>query len=711
MTKTMTTTAHSSTKTFTKILIANRGEIACRIIKTAQKMGIATVAVYSDADKNALHVNMADEAVYLGAPPSKDSYLKADKVIAAALQTGAQAIHPGYGFLSENAEFCRLCAENQITFIGPPSEAIEAMGSKSAAKNIMEQAQVPLVPGYHGDDQSEAVLKQAADEMGYPVLLKATAGGGGKGMRQVWSSDEFSHGLAAAKREAAASFGDDTMLVEKYLTQPRHVEIQVFCDNHDNAVYLFERDCSVQRRHQKVIEEAPAPHMSETLREQMGQAAIQSAQAIGYRGAGTVEFLLDTHPETGEQAFYFMEMNTRLQVEHPVTEYISGQDLVEWQLRVASGESLPKQQNELAINGHAFEARIYAEDPANDFLPATGQLTFLQTPQESEHVRIDTGVLQGDEVSVYYDPMIAKLVVWDESREKALQRLSKALAEYRVNGVTTNIDFLYNLATSKPFVDAELDTGFIEKHQALIFHEDQQTLSQELPMAALYLLLKQAQDAKQIATASTDPSSPWHQAIGWRLNQPNQVSLTLAHSTLHEEQIFEITSVQKPSSNGDVTYHIHIGDKRHNCQGQICGSQLDFIIDGYRGSAQIAINEHQQAQHKRSQNKQISLFRPNGVFNFTQVLPDLGDNEAEHQTGGLSAPMNGTMVAVLVNAGDIVSKDQPLVIMEAMKMEHTIKAPSDGTVTDVFFTTGDMVDGGAELLSFEATAIANAEDS
>ncbi len=716
MTKTMTTTAQSSAqvssaKMFTKILIANRGEIACRVIKTAQKMGIATVAVYSDADKNALHVNMADEAVYLGAPPSKDSYLKADKVIAAALQTGAQAIHPGYGFLSENAEFCRLCAENQITFIGPPSEAIEAMGSKSAAKNIMEQAQVPLVPGYHGNDQSEAVLKQAADEMGYPVLLKATAGGGGKGMRQVWSSDEFSDGLAAAKREAAASFGDDTMLVEKYLTQPRHVEIQVFCDNHDNAVYLFERDCSVQRRHQKVIEEAPAPHMSETLREQMGQAAIQSAQAIGYRGAGTVEFLLDTHPETGEQAFYFMEMNTRLQVEHPVTEYISGQDLVEWQLRVAAGEPLPKQQNELAINGHAFEARIYAEDPANDFLPATGQLTFLQTPQESEHVRIDTGVLQGDEVSVYYDPMIAKLVVWDESREKALQRLSKALAEYRVSGVTTNIDFLYNLATSKPFVDAELDTGFIEKHQALIFHEDQQTLSQELPMAALYLLLKQAQDAKQVATASTDPSSPWHQAIGWRLNQPNQVSLTLAHSTLHEEQIFEITSVQKPSSNGDVTYHIHIGDKRHNCQGQICGSQLDFIIDGYRGSAQIAINEHQQAQYKRSQNKQISLFRPNGVFNFTQVLPDLGDNEAEHQSGGLSAPMNGTMVAVLVNAGDSVVKNQPLVIMEAMKMEHTIKAPSDGTVTDVFFTAGDMVDGGAELLSFEAAAIANAENS
>ncbi|REL36025.1 acetyl/propionyl/methylcrotonyl-CoA carboxylase subunit alpha [Thalassotalea euphylliae] len=691
---------------FTKILIANRGEIACRIIKTARKMGIATVAVYSDADQNALHVNMADEAVYLGASPSKDSYLKADKVIAAALQTGAQAIHPGYGFLSENAEFCRQCANNNITFIGPPSEAIEAMGSKSAAKNIMEQAQVPLVPGYHGDNQSEAVLKQAADEMGYPVLLKATAGGGGKGMRQVWSSEEFSDGLAAAKREAAASFGDDTMLVEKYLTQPRHVEIQVFCDNLDKAVYLFERDCSVQRRHQKVIEEAPAPHMSEALREQMGQAAIQSAQAIGYRGAGTVEFLLDTHPETGEQAFYFMEMNTRLQVEHPVTEFISDQDLVEWQLRVAAGEPLPKQQNELAINGHAFEARIYAEDPANDFLPATGQLTFLQTPQESEHVRVDTGVLQGDEVSVYYDPMIAKLVVWDESREKALQRLSKALAEYRVNGVTTNIDFLYNLATCQPFVDAELDTGFIEKHQALIFHSDQKTLAQELPMAALYLLLKQADEAQQIANASTDPNSPWYQAIGWRLNQTNQVSLSLAHSTADSEQIYDITSVQQLSSNGDVVYQIQIGEALHHCQGQIDGNQLDFIIDGYRGNAQIAINDLAD-----SNNKQISLFRPNGAFNFTQVLPDLGDNDHQTHAGGLSAPMNGTMVAVLVNAGDTVTKDQPLVIMEAMKMEHTVKAPADGTITDVFFSAGDMVDGGAELLSFEATAITNAENS
>lgn len=666
---------------FTKILIANRGEIACRIIKTARRMGIHTVAVYSDADKNALHVTMADEAVYIGASPSRDSYLVAEKVIQAAKTTGAQAIHPGYGFLSENADFCRMCAENDITFIGPPVGAIEAMGSKSAAKSIMEKANVPLVPGYHGDDQSEAVLKKAADDMGYPVLLKATAGGGGKGMRQVWSSDEFAEGLAAAKREAASSFGDDTMLVEKYLTQPRHVEIQVFCDNHDNAVYLFERDCSVQRRHQKVIEEAPAPGMTDELRDQMGQAAIQSAKAIGYQGAGTVEFLLDV-----DGSFYFMEMNTRLQVEHPVTELITGQDLVEWQLRVASGETLPKTQAELAINGHAFEARIYAEDPDNDFLPATGKLSFLVPPIESEHVRVDTGVRQGDEVSVYYDPMIAKLIVWDESREKALQRMAKALAEYRVSGVTTNIDFLYNLATCSPFVNADLDTGFIEKHNDIIFHKDQRALANELPMAALYLVLSRADQAKKVAAKTNDPFSPWNATNAWRMNEANAQSIVLNHS----DTDYEIVIEQKRQGS-DSYYLIQIGDQSYDCQGNIDGNALYFNINGYRSCAQIAHNE-----------QQISLYRPDGVFNFNQVLPDLGDAGEDAGHGGLAAPMNGTMVDVLVSAGDKVEKDQPLVIMEAMKMEHTIKAPSAGVVTALFYQPGDMVDGGAELLSFEA---------
>ena len=673
---------------FNKILIANRGEIACRIIKTAKKMGVLTVAVYSDADKDSLHVHIADEAIYIGPSPSRESYLLGDKVIAAAIQTGAQAIHPGYGFLSENADFCRACATKNITFIGPPVGAIEAMGSKSAAKNIMEKANVPLVPGYHGDDQSSAIIKQAADNMGYPVLLKATAGGGGKGMRQVWSEQEFAEGLAAAKREAMSSFGDDTMLVEKYLTQPRHVEIQVFCDNHQNAVYLFERDCSVQRRHQKVIEEAPAFGMSEELRAEMGESAIKSAQAIGYQGAGTVEFLLDV-----DGSFYFMEMNTRLQVEHPVTEMISGQDLVEWQLRVAAGEILPKTQQQLVLNGHAFEARIYAEDANNDFLPATGKLSLLQTPIESEHVRIDTGVRQGDEVSVFYDPMIAKLIVWDENRDKALKRLSKALSEYRINGVTTNIDFLYNLATSKPFIEEDIDTGFIEKNHDLIFHDNTQELLNELPIAALYLVLSMNQKALQNAQQSNDPHSPWHNANAWRLNEAHTHTLVLAHNdtkyTVEVEQLCQ-------GQGSDAHYLINIDGKQFDCQGTLIStsSKNDGMV--------VNINGHRSQTTVSFDGENISLYRANGVFNFTHILPDCGQLDNNDNHGGLTAPMNGTMVSILVKAGQQVSQDQPLVIMEAMKMEHTIKAPSDGIIDEIFFQAGDMVDGGTELLAFSA---------
>jgi 3-methylcrotonyl-CoA carboxylase alpha subunit len=666
---------------FTKILIANRGEIACRVIKTARKMGILTVAVYSDADADSLHVNMADEAIYLGGSPSRESYLLVDKVIEAAKRTGAQAIHPGYGFLSENAEFCRKCEQENIVFIGPPVGAIEAMGSKSAAKTIMEKANVPLVPGYHGDDQSMAVIKKAADDMGYPVLLKATAGGGGKGMRQVWSEEEFKEGFDAAKREALSSFGDDTMLVEKYLTQPRHVEIQVFCDNHGNAVYLFERDCSVQRRHQKVIEEAPAFGMSEELRSQMGESAIRSAQAIGYQGAGTVEFLLDV-----DGSFYFMEMNTRLQVEHPVTELISGQDLVEWQLRVAAGEVLPKKQNELVINGHAFEARIYAEDANNDFLPATGTLEFLQAPNESENVRVDTGVRQGDEVSVFYDPMIAKLIVWDENREKALKRLTKALAEYRINGVTTNIDFLYNLATCPPFINEDIDTGFIEKNHDLIFHDNDQALADELPMAALAVVLAEAKEGQAKAIAGNDPTSPWNMTNAWRLNEPHVHNISLIHNDIEHNVEVE----QKREANRSY-YLITIADKTLDCQGRINDDTLHSNINGYQSVATIV-----------QDGPQISLYRQNGVFNFVRVLPDLGDAGEDEGHGGLVAPMNGTMISVLVASGDTVSKDQPLVIMEAMKMEHTIRAPANGKVNAVYYTEGDMVDGGAELLAFEA---------
>jgi 3-methylcrotonyl-CoA carboxylase alpha subunit len=665
---------------FDKILIANRGEIACRVIRTARKMGIRTVAVYSDADRDAMHVAMADEAVHIGASPSRESYLLGERVLQAAVQTGASAIHPGYGFLSENADFCRACKEKGIVFIGPPIPAIEAMGSKSAAKTIMESAQVPLVPGYHGDDQSRDIIKQAADDMGYPVLLKAVAGGGGKGMRQVWSEEEFDEALAAAKREAMNGFGNDDMLVEKYLTQPRHVEIQVFCDQHGNAVYLFERDCSVQRRHQKVIEEAPAPGMTEELRDAMGQTAICAAQAIDYEGAGTVEFLLDV-----DGSFYFMEMNTRLQVEHPVTEMICGQDLVEWQLRVAAGEPLPLLQDQLRLTGHAFEARVYAEDPANDFLPVTGKLAFLQAPQESDHVRVDTGVRQGDEVSVFYDPMIAKLIVWDENRDKALARLTKALKEYRISGLTTNLDFLYNLANSTPFREADLDTGFIEKHHAQIFHDSDQDIDNDLPLAALYLVLDQEARAIARAAQSGDPGSPWNATNAWRLNEPHVHRFGL----IFHEQEFEVAVEQLSDA---PRYAISFGDRTVQAQGSLDGTELRANIDGYQRQASIA-------EHDGS----FSLYTHDSALSFELATPDLGDDTDTGGGGGLTAPMNGTMVTLLTEVGAEVKKDEALVVMEAMKMEHTIRAPFDGKVTAFYYQPGELVDGGAELLAFEAS--------
>lgn len=666
---------------FKKILIANRGEIACRVIHTARKLGILTVAVYSDADRNALHVTMADEAVHIGAAPSRESYLLGDRIIAAALKTGAEAIHPGYGFLSENTSFCRACKENGLVFIGPPAEAIEAMGSKSAAKDIMGKAGVPLVPGYHGADQDPIILKKTADKMGYPVLLKATAGGGGKGMRQVWAENEFAEALTAAKREALNSFGDDTMLVEKYLTQPRHIEIQVFCDQHGNAVFLAERDCSVQRRHQKVVEEAPAPGISEELRHQMGNAAIRAAKAISYEGAGTVEFLLDL-----DGSFYFMEMNTRLQVEHPVTEMITGQDLVEWQLRVADGETLPLSQDQIRIRGHAFEARIYAEDPANDFLPASGTLTYLQPPETSPHVRVDTGVLQGDEVSVYYDPMIAKLVVWDENRDKALSRLTRALSEYRISGMTTNIDFLYNLVSCEPFQRAEIDTGFIEKNLNKIFHENDQDISRGIALAALYLVLQQAQQSTASASRSPDPWSPWNNTSGWRLNEAHINRFEL----LFQEQQYPVTVEQQALPNG-VRYLIKSGDRTTQARGTLSGNDLHADIDGHR--LRISVGKH---------NGNYTLYSQESALQFSLVGADLGDEDVGEGAEALNAPMTGTIVDIVASEGTFVQKGDTLLIMEAMKMEHTIRAQEDGKVIEFFFKTGDLVDGGAELLHFEA---------
>jgi len=659
---------------FNKILIANRGEIACRVIKTAHRMGIATVAVYSDADRDALHVRMADEAIHIGAAPARESYLLGERILEAALATHADAVHPGYGFLSENAGFAAACAEQGVIFIGPPTGAIEAMGSKSAAKRIMEEAGVPLVPGYHGDDQDPELLRAAAEDMGYPVLLKATAGGGGKGMRQVWSAGEFDEALAAARRESAASFGDDTMLVEKYLTRPRHVEFQVFCDNHGHGIYLAERDCSVQRRHQKVIEEAPAPGMSEALRKEMGDAAVKSAQAIDYRGAGTVEFLLD---EDG--SFYFMEMNTRLQVEHPVTEMITGQDLVEWQLLVASGSPLPLTQDQVRINGHAFEARVYAEDPDNDFLPVTGTLGFLQPPEESAHVRVDTGVRQGDEISVYYDPMIAKLIVWDESRERALQRLASALAEYRIGGTVTNLDFLYNLATSRPFVEAELDTGFIDKHSELIFHERHQDLERELPLAAFALLLHKQQQAAQ---SCLDPWSPWQQNNAWRLNEPHAHRLTL-----HCHQQDHPVLVEQRGKD----YIVTAAGRETRLRGELQGDILHLDAEGHRQRGTLA----------RTLDG-FTLYLPEGACHFREVPPDTGEADGAGTDAGLAAPMNGTIVALLAEVGSPVEANAPLLVMEAMKMEHTLRAPAAGVVQAFYYQPGDLVDGGAELLDFAA---------
>ncbi|HET7774982.1 MAG TPA: acetyl-CoA carboxylase biotin carboxylase subunit, partial [Azospira sp.] len=475
---------------FSKILIANRGEIACRVIKTARRLGLRTVAVYSEADANARHVRLADEAVLLGPAAARESYLVAEKILDAAKRTGAQAIHPGYGFLSENADFAEACAAAGVVFIGPPAAAIRAMGSKSAAKALMEKAAVPLTPGYHGDQQEPEFLKAQADAIGYPVLIKAAAGGGGKGMRLVEQGEDFFAALASCQREARSSFGNDQVLVEKYITRPRHIEIQVFGDSQGNCVYLFERDCSVQRRHQKVLEEAPAPGMTPERRRQMGEAAVAAAKAVGYVGAGTVEFIANQ-----DGSFYFMVMNTRLQVEHPVTEMITGQDLVEWQLRVAFGEPLPLKQEQLQIRGHALEARIYAEDADKGFLPSIGRLLHLAPPAEGLHVRVDTGVEEGDEITPHYDPMIAKLIVWDEDRDAALARMRQALADYRVVGVTTNIDFLSRLVSCPAFAGADLDTGLIERQQEFLFPAAAEPPRDVFLAAAVAGLLREQEEA------------------------------------------------------------------------------------------------------------------------------------------------------------------------------------------------------------------------
>jgi 3-methylcrotonyl-CoA carboxylase alpha subunit len=660
---------------FSKILIANRGEIACRVIKTAHQLGIRCVAVYSEADANARHVQMADEAFLLGPAPSKDSYLRADKILQIAKQSGAEAIHPGYGFLSENEEFAAACAAAGVVFIGPPVPAIAAMGSKSAAKEIMSHAGVPLVPGYHGDNQDEQFLAGEANRIGYPLLLKAAYGGGGKGMKVVWQAGEFLEQLHSAKREALNGFGNDKILMERYLTKPRHVEIQVFADNFGNAVYLHERDCSIQRRHQKVIEEAPAPNFSAAQRQAMGEAAVTAAKAIGYAGAGTVEFLFD---EDG--SFYFMEMNTRLQVEHPVTEMITGQDLVKWQLLVASQQPLPLTQSEIPLDGHAIEVRVYAEDPDNNFLPATGKLTYLRQPDHNRHVRVDTGVVEFDEVSPFYDPMIAKLIVWDESRDRAIARMRSALDDYRIAGVKTNLGFLSRLVSHPAFAAAELDTHFIEHHQTELFAIEQTEPQQALLLAALYLLLKQQ--------PATQNSSPWSCGYGWRLNEAAQVRFSLSTDDItHAVQITSTTT----------GHQLCVGSHCINAKAALDGDNLTATLNGANGAGQqlkVRVSQYLQT---------VSVFIRHLRFDFTYQT-EVEVAAADESAGSLKAPMNGTVVAVMATTGQKVNAGETLLVMEAMKMEYAIKAPADGVVNAVFYQAGDLVKDGAELVDFSADA-------
>ena len=656
---------------FNKILIANRGEIACRIIQTAHRMGIRCVAVYSEADANARHVAMADEAFYIGPAPSSESYLRADKIIEIAKESGAQAIHPGYGFLSENTDFAEACEANDIVFIGPPSSAIAAMGSKSAAKAIMEDAGVPLVPGYHGKDQSPDLLRAEAEKCGFPLLLKAVAGGGGKGMRVVENMAEFDDALAAAQREAKNAFGNPDMLIERYLTQPRHVEIQVFCDQSGNGIYLAERDCSVQRRHQKVLEEAPAPGLSEDTRKAMGEAAVRAAQAINYVGAGTVEFLYDV-----DGSFFFMEMNPRLQVEHPVTEMVTGQDLVEWQLKVAWGEPLPLTQDQVKTRGHAIEARIYAEDPDQDFLPATGTLRYLSTPDESAHVRVDTGVTEGDEISIHYDPMIAKLIVWDETREQAVNRMVQALEHYRIAGLKTNIRFLHAAVDAQPFREAELTTNFIATHNDLLFPKSRLDLDKALVLAAGFIL----EQRKSAEPVTGDPWSPFGRKNSWRMNSEYAQPLTLqVGDDKHELKILE----------RDDRYQVFVGGSVYHLNAKLNDDYLQAVINGHRLSV-----------HGNLHNEELVLFYEGDTFKCTVYRETYGFEEMASE-GSLAAPMNGSVVAIQAQVGDKVTAGQTLVIMEAMKMEHAIKAPADGVVSEIFYAEGDQVAEGAELIAID----------
>ena len=665
----------------TKLLIANRGEIACRVITGARALGIATVAVYSDADRNARHVAMADEARHIGPPAARESYLRGEAILAAALECGADGIHPGYGFLSENEDFAAACEKAGVTFVGPTPAAIAAMGDKSAAKALMEKAGVPLVPGYHGDNQDPAFLAGEAERIGYPVLIKASAGGGGKGMRVVTKAAEFDGALAGAQREAKAAFGDDRVLIERYLTRPRHIEIQVFGDRHGNVIHLFERDCSVQRRHQKVLEEAPAPGMTPERRKQMGDAAVAAAKAIGYVGAGTVEFIAEQ-----DGRFYFMEMNTRLQVEHPVTEMITGQDLVQWQLRVAAGQPLPLRQDEVSIHGHAIEARIYAENAAKNFLPSTGTLRRLRAPQgiefrvAPEPVRVDSGVREGDAITPHYDPMIAKLVCWGETRDVALARLRRALADYQIVGVTSNVAFLWRIAGCKAFSGADLDTGLIERSRGELFPAAKPAPDAILAVAAFAELKLEEALVRRRALATADPHSPWNGVDGWRLNQGSHHRFAFSEGKVKHDVIVDFL----PKGHA-----LRVDQREYALEGTSLGDDRYAVSLGGRSLTAAAVRD----------GDTWHVFAGGEHWKLELVAEDHDTSQAAG--GTLVAPMPGKIIAVAVKSGQPVSRGAALMILEAMKMEHTISAPRDGKVGEVFFKPGDQVNEGAELLKLE----------
>lgn len=659
-----------------KILIANRGEIACRITKTAKKLGVKTVGVFSEADRDSMHVNLTDEAYCIGPAPSSQSYLRQDKIISIAKKSNCQAIHPGYGFLSENVEFAELCQKSNIIFIGPPAKAIRDMGIKSTSKAIMSEAGVPIIEGYHGDDQSDETLLDQAKTIGFPLMIKAVRGGGGKGMRIAWKESEFHQSLESARTESQKAFGDSSVLLEKYVAEPRHVEVQIFADHYGNAVHLFERDCSVQRRHQKIIEEAPAPGISEELRMKLGAAAVRAAKAVGYVGAGTVEFILDRQTHS----FHFMEMNTRLQVEHPITEAITGTDLVEWQLKVAAGEKLPMRQEDIHLRGHAFEARIYAEEPRNNFLPGAGQLSYLVTPSVADNVRVETGVKENDQVSVHYDPMIAKLVVWERDRSSALRVLHSKLSEYNIAGLETNVEFLKDLCNHPKFQNGDVHTGFIEENYDTLFPK-LQVPSEVLAQGTLGIILSEELEAMKKSMTTEDPFSPFAIETGLRINH----TLMRKFQFLVDEEKF-IVDVQysepeifmmRINDSGPwrkVTGTLTVDDKT---------MKLKTEIDGIIQTVNIAKVDEQIVLFGRDRSWKLRIPEPNYISKLTR-----NPNVA---LGAAVSPIPGIVDKILKKDGDIVNKGDPLLVIVAMKMEHIIKASSTGEIESILCKVGDNV--------------------